>query len=132
MFWEINFRDAIIKILSMTIFSSSQLKLENLYKKLYIRILQKNDDEILFFQYFEQSRKIENFTIILFLQVSADEESAKLPEFLSELDLASIEASEEDIKDLKKVVKRLAPEKNGEYQIYQGFHHFLIIFKIIF
>ncbi|XP_043484225.1 putative uncharacterized protein DDB_G0282133 isoform X2 [Leptopilina heterotoma] len=53
-------------------------------------------------------------------KVSDEEESPKLPEFLSELDLASIEASEEDIKDLKKVVKRLAPEKNGEYQIYQG------------
>ncbi|XP_051162022.1 putative uncharacterized protein DDB_G0282133 isoform X2 [Leptopilina boulardi] len=53
-------------------------------------------------------------------KVSDDKERTKLPEFLSELDLASIEASEEDIKDLKKVVKRLAPEKNGEYQIYQG------------
>ncbi|XP_033211361.1 mucin-5AC isoform X2 [Belonocnema kinseyi] len=44
---------------------------------------------------------------------SDDEKTAKLPEFLSELDLASLEASEEDIADLKKVVKRLAPEKNG-------------------
>ncbi|XP_023290507.1 uncharacterized protein LOC105697880 [Orussus abietinus] len=50
-----------------------------------------------------------------------DEERARLPEFLSELDLASLEASEEDVEALRKVVKRLAPEKNGEYQVYQVF-----------
>ncbi|XP_076751879.1 chitin-binding domain protein thawb [Xylocopa sonorina] len=45
----------------------------------------------------------------------------KLPRFLSELDLSSIEASIENEESLRKIVKRLAPEKNGEYQIYQVF-----------
>ncbi|TGZ47599.1 Uncharacterized protein DBV15_03473 [Temnothorax longispinosus] len=51
---------------------------------------------------------------------SRDVEHARLPEFLTELDLSSLEASEEDVEALKKIVKRLAPEKNGEYQVYQG------------
>ncbi|XP_066582303.1 uncharacterized protein [Prorops nasuta] len=50
-----------------------------------------------------------------------DESRAKLPEFLSELDLEDLEASEEDVEALKRIVKRLAPEKNGEYQVYQVF-----------
>ncbi|CAL7945823.1 unnamed protein product [Xylocopa violacea] len=37
----------------------------------------------------------------------------KLPRFLSELDLSSIEASIENEESLRKIVKRLAPEKNG-------------------
>ncbi|EZA61316.1 hypothetical protein X777_12023 [Ooceraea biroi] len=53
--------------------------------------------------------------------VSRDVEHARLPEFLTELDLSSLEASEEDVEALKKIVKRLAPEKNGEYQVYQVF-----------
>ncbi|XP_014482134.1 PREDICTED: mucin-5AC isoform X2 [Dinoponera quadriceps] len=53
-------------------------------------------------------------------RASRDVEHARLPEFLSELDLSSLEASEEDVEALKKIVKRLAPEKNGEYQVYQG------------
>ncbi|XP_011882263.1 PREDICTED: mucin-5AC [Vollenhovia emeryi] len=52
---------------------------------------------------------------------SRDVEHARLPEFLTELDLSSLEASEEDVEALKKIVKRLAPEKNGEYQVYQVF-----------
>ncbi|XP_011299846.1 mucin-12 [Fopius arisanus] len=52
---------------------------------------------------------------------SEDSERARLPELLTELDLASLEASEEDIDALKKVVKRLAPAKNGEYQVFQVF-----------
>ncbi|XP_015122673.1 flocculation protein FLO11 [Diachasma alloeum] len=52
---------------------------------------------------------------------SEDAERARLPELLTELDLASLEASEEDIDALKKVVKRLAPAKNGEYQVFQVF-----------
>ncbi|XP_047353015.1 mucin-5AC isoform X1 [Vespa velutina] len=52
---------------------------------------------------------------------SQDDAKARLPEFLSELDLASLEASEEDVEALKKIAKRLAPEKNGEYQVYQVF-----------
>lgn len=51
---------------------------------------------------------------------SRDVEHARLPEFLTELDLSSLEASQEDVEALKKIVKRLAPEKNGEYQVYQG------------
>ncbi|XP_036145252.1 LOW QUALITY PROTEIN: mucin-5AC [Monomorium pharaonis] len=43
---------------------------------------------------------------------SRDVEHARLPEFLTELDLSSLEASEEDVEALKKIVKRLAPEKN--------------------
>ncbi|XP_032691722.1 mucin-12 isoform X2 [Odontomachus brunneus] len=54
-------------------------------------------------------------------KASRDVEHARLPEFLSELDLSSLEASEEDVEALKKIVKRLAPEKNGEYQVYQVF-----------
>ncbi|XP_024936378.1 uncharacterized threonine-rich GPI-anchored glycoprotein PJ4664.02 isoform X2 [Cephus cinctus] len=45
-------------------------------------------------------------------KASHGEEKARLPEFLTELDLASLEASEEDVEELKKIVKRLAPEKN--------------------
>ncbi|XP_025269982.1 putative GPI-anchored protein pfl2 isoform X2 [Camponotus floridanus] len=52
-------------------------------------------------------------------RASRDVEHARLPEFLTELDLSSLEASEEDVEALKKIVKRLAPEKNGEYQVYQ-------------
>ncbi|XP_015188265.1 PREDICTED: serine-rich adhesin for platelets isoform X1 [Polistes dominula] len=52
---------------------------------------------------------------------SQDNAKSRLPEFLSELDLASLEASEEDVEALKKIAKRLAPEKNGEYQVYQVF-----------
>ncbi|XP_011160540.2 mucin-5AC isoform X1 [Solenopsis invicta] len=52
---------------------------------------------------------------------SRDVEHARLPEFLTELDLSSLEASQEDVEALKKIVKRLAPEKNGEYQVYQVF-----------
>lgn len=59
---------------------------------------------------------------LCFSQSTDGEERARLPEFLTELDLASLEASEEDIEALKTVVKRLAPEKNGEYQVYQGFN----------
>ncbi|XP_043279657.1 probable serine/threonine-protein kinase DDB_G0282963 [Venturia canescens] len=55
------------------------------------------------------------------LKSSGDDERARLPEFLTELDLASLEASQEDIEAIKTVVKRLAPEKNGEYQVYQVF-----------
>ncbi|XP_020288398.1 mucin-5AC isoform X2 [Pseudomyrmex gracilis] len=44
---------------------------------------------------------------------SRDVERPRLPEFLTELDLSSLEASEEDVEALKKIVKRLAPEKNG-------------------
>ncbi|XP_076177357.1 chitin-binding domain protein thawb, partial [Ptiloglossa arizonensis] len=45
-----------------------------------------------------------------------------LPKFLSELDLSSVEGSSaENTESLKTIVKRLAPEKNGEYQIYQVF-----------
>lgn len=58
--------------------------------------------------------------IFFFVQISGNEKDVKLPELLSELDLDSIEASEEDIDNLSKIVKRLAPEKNGEYQVYQG------------
>ncbi|XP_050455447.1 serine-rich adhesin for platelets isoform X1 [Cataglyphis hispanica] len=54
-------------------------------------------------------------------RASRDVEHARLPEFLTELDLSSLEASEEDVEALKKIVKRLAPEKNGEYQVYQVF-----------
>ncbi|KMR04523.1 cuticular protein analogous to peritrophins 1-j precursor [Lasius niger] len=54
-------------------------------------------------------------------KASRDVEHARLPEFLTELDLSSLEASEEDVEALKKIVKRLAPEKNGEYQVYQVF-----------
>lgn len=54
------------------------------------------------------------------LQASRDVEHARLPEFLTELDLSSLEAPEEDVEALKKIVKRLAPEKNGEYQVFQG------------
>ncbi|KAK2582946.1 hypothetical protein KPH14_009007 [Odynerus spinipes] len=53
-------------------------------------------------------------------KVSENDAKAKLPELLSELDLSSVEASEEDVEALKKIAKRLAPEKNGEYQVYQG------------
>lgn len=60
------------------------------------------------------------FIIITIFQETADAERARLPELLTELDLASVEASEEDIDALKKVVKRLAPAKNGEYQVFQG------------
>ncbi|XP_046751433.1 mucin-5AC isoform X2 [Diprion similis] len=42
-----------------------------------------------------------------------DDQRARLPEFLTELDLASVEASQEDVESLKTVVKRLAPAKNG-------------------
>ncbi|XP_072767517.1 uncharacterized protein Thw isoform X2 [Anoplolepis gracilipes] len=45
-------------------------------------------------------------------RASRDVEHARLPEFLTELDLSSLEASEEDVEALKKIVKRLAPEKN--------------------
>ncbi|XP_012141892.2 chitin-binding domain protein thawb isoform X3 [Megachile rotundata] len=38
---------------------------------------------------------------------------ASLPKFLSELDVSSVEASVESDESLKKIVKRLAPEKNG-------------------
>ncbi|XP_067204607.1 uncharacterized protein [Linepithema humile] len=54
-------------------------------------------------------------------RASRDVEHARLPEFLTELDLSSLEASEEDVEALKKIVKRLAPEKNGEYQVFQVF-----------
>lgn len=54
------------------------------------------------------------------MQATRDVEHTRLPEFLTELDLSSLEASEEDVEALKKIVKRLAPEKNGEYQVYQG------------
>ncbi|KAL0126202.1 hypothetical protein PUN28_004968 [Cardiocondyla obscurior] len=54
-------------------------------------------------------------------RASQDVGHARLPEFLTELDLSSLEASEEDVEALKKIVKRLAPEKNGEYQVYQVF-----------
>ncbi|KAI4494175.1 hypothetical protein M0802_009209 [Mischocyttarus mexicanus] len=57
----------------------------------------------------------------IFFEESQDNAKVKLPEFLSELDLASLEASEEDVEALKKIAKRLAPEKNGEYQVYQVF-----------
>ncbi|XP_032454552.1 flocculation protein FLO11 isoform X1 [Nasonia vitripennis] len=50
-------------------------------------------------------------------KTSSDEERSRLPEFLSELDVASAEASVEDVEALRKIVKRLAPEKNGEYMI---------------
>ncbi|XP_034173586.2 chitin-binding domain protein thawb isoform X1 [Osmia lignaria lignaria] len=46
---------------------------------------------------------------------------ASLPKFLSELDVGSVETSLENEESLKKIVKRLASEKNGEYQIYQVF-----------
>ncbi|CAK9806312.1 unnamed protein product [Anthophora quadrimaculata] len=46
---------------------------------------------------------------------------ANLPKFLSELDQSSIEASIAKEDSLRRIVKRLAPEKNGEYQIYQVF-----------
>ncbi|KYQ59972.1 hypothetical protein ALC60_00993 [Trachymyrmex zeteki] len=54
------------------------------------------------------------------IEASRDVEHARLPEFLTELDLSSLEVFEEDVEALKKIVKRLAPEKNGEYQVYQG------------
>ncbi|XP_026667445.1 uncharacterized protein LOC108622637 isoform X2 [Ceratina calcarata] len=44
-----------------------------------------------------------------------------LPGFLSEFNLSDIGASVENEESLKKLVKRLAPEKNGEYQVYQVF-----------
>ena len=68
---------------------------------------------------------------MFFLQSVGDDERARLPEFLTELDLASLEASEEDIEALKTVVKRLAPEKNGEYQVYQGFYSHLKLTRLI-
>ncbi|XP_076658233.1 chitin-binding domain protein thawb isoform X1 [Halictus rubicundus] len=46
---------------------------------------------------------------------------ASLPKFLAEVELSSVEASAESSESLKKIVKRLAPEKNGEYQVYQVF-----------
>ncbi|XP_031837546.1 chitin-binding domain protein thawb [Nomia melanderi] len=46
---------------------------------------------------------------------------ASLPKFLTELDLSSVEVSAESGESLKTIVKRLAPEKNGEYQVYQVF-----------
>ncbi|XP_048512385.1 mucin-5AC isoform X2 [Athalia rosae] len=46
-------------------------------------------------------------------KVLDDDQRARLPEFLTELDLASLEASKEDVESLKKIVKRLAPAKNG-------------------
>ncbi|KAJ8678713.1 hypothetical protein QAD02_014500 [Eretmocerus hayati] len=46
------------------------------------------------------------------LRVSNDEERARLPELLSELDAADAEASVEDVESIRKIVKRLAPEKN--------------------
>lgn len=36
------------------------------------------------------------------------------------MDLSSVDATEQDVEALKKIVKRVAPEKNGEYQVYQG------------
>ncbi|XP_046628884.1 mucin-4 isoform X2 [Neodiprion virginianus] len=50
-----------------------------------------------------------------------DDQRGRLPELLTELDLASVEASQEDVESLKTVVKRLAPAKNGEYLMYQVF-----------
>lgn len=47
-------------------------------------------------------------------------EKVNLSKFPSESDLSSLEASLENEGSLRKIVKRLAPEKNGEYQIYQG------------
>nr|XP_033326135.1 flocculation protein FLO11-like isoform X1 [Megalopta genalis] len=46
---------------------------------------------------------------------------ASLPKFLTELDLSSVEGSSESSESFRKIVKRLAPEKNGEYQVYQVF-----------
>lgn len=66
------------------------------------------------------SKSGSTFSKRITLQASRDVEHARLPEFLTELDLSSLEASEEDVEALKKIVKRLAPEKNGEYQVYQG------------
>ncbi|XP_044014110.1 putative uncharacterized protein DDB_G0282133 [Aphidius gifuensis] len=55
-------------------------------------------------------------------KITENERGARLPELLSELDLESLEATEDDIDNLSKVVKRLAPsEENGEYQVYQVF-----------
>ncbi|KAK9294180.1 hypothetical protein QLX08_011109 [Tetragonisca angustula] len=48
-------------------------------------------------------------------------EKASLRKLSSELDLSSIEPSIENEETLRRIVKRLAPEKNGEYQIYQVF-----------
>ncbi|CAD1468161.1 unnamed protein product, partial [Heterotrigona itama] len=48
----------------------------------------------------------------------ASNEKANLPKL--SLGLSSIEASIENEESLRRIVKRLAPEKNGEYQIYQG------------
>ncbi|XP_076280495.1 chitin-binding domain protein thawb isoform X2 [Lasioglossum baleicum] len=45
---------------------------------------------------------------------------ASLPKFLTEVDLSSVDASAESNESLRRIVKRLAPEKNGEYQVYQG------------
>ncbi|XP_053985304.1 mucin-2 isoform X1 [Hylaeus volcanicus] len=50
-----------------------------------------------------------------------DNKKTSLPKFLSELDLSSVEGSAENTESLKTIVKRLAPEKNGEYQVYQVF-----------
>ncbi|KAL7293691.1 hypothetical protein TKK_0012767 [Trichogramma kaykai] len=49
------------------------------------------------------------------IKSSNDEERSRLPELLTELDVASEEASVEDVKALSKLVKRLASDKNGEY-----------------
>lgn len=61
-----------------------------------------------------------------YLQTTNDEEKSRLPEFLTELEVASSESSKEDVEALKKIVKRLAPEKNGEYLGIQGFIKFII------
>ncbi|XP_043255805.1 mucin-3A, partial [Colletes gigas] len=50
-----------------------------------------------------------------------DNRETSLPKLLSELDLSSVEVSAESTESLKTIVKRLAPEKNGEYQVYQVF-----------
>ncbi|XP_076245107.1 chitin-binding domain protein thawb [Calliopsis andreniformis] len=51
---------------------------------------------------------------------SSDKRSSQ-PEFLSDVGPSGKEASEESAESLKRIVKRLAPEKNGEYQVYQVF-----------
>lgn len=57
-------------------------------------------------------------------QSENNNKKASLPRFLTELDLSSVEVSAESGESLKRIVKRLAPEKNGEYQVYQGFECF--------
>ncbi|KAK1127230.1 hypothetical protein K0M31_003773 [Melipona bicolor] len=63
---------------------------------------------------------LNHITNCFHFQSETSSEKANLRELSSELDMSSIEASIENEESLRRIVKRLAPEKNGEYQIYQG------------